>query len=93
MSIANPSLPLAAARLVSIASNPQPGRGLLGAVRAGFIVQGTTLPKWCQANQIEPTHARAVLITDSFGVKTNALRAKLIAGAGLDMPQGVEREA
>jgi hypothetical protein len=57
--------------------NISPGNQLLGIVRAGFIVQGTNLSKWCAANGVCRAWATDALTGKRNGPKAQSLRVTL----------------
>lgn len=59
-------------------SEHQPSVNLYNIVRAGFVAQGTTMGKWCRANDVNPTNARACLVGVWDGPKGKNLRDKII---------------
>lgn len=64
-------------------SLPQPGPELVRTVRAGFVLHGTTLGRWCREHGIVTQHARMALLGGWDGPKGRNVRARLIAAAGL----------
>lgn len=62
---------------------PNPGLELVRLVRAGFVLQGTTLGRWCRENGIALQNARNALLGGWNGSKGQAMRARLIAAARL----------
>ena len=50
-------------------------------VRAGFIIQGTSLAMWCQENGIARQYAAKVLKNEKNGPKATELKIKLIQAA------------
>ncbi len=66
-------------------SSTEPGEHLWNAVRAGFILQGSTLNRWCGANSIAPTWAGHALKGRRNGPATKRLRMRLIRASGLEI--------
>lgn len=66
-----------------MATLPPPGLELVRVVRAGFVLNGTTLGRWCRDNQIHDQHARLALLGGWNGPKGQAVRARIVAAAGL----------
>lgn len=64
-------------------SLPQPGPDLVRSVRAGFVLKGTTLGRWCRDHGIVTQHARLALLGGWDGPKGRSVRNRLIAAAGL----------
>ncbi|EHN5173281.1 hypothetical protein KI912_003137 [Salmonella enterica] len=64
--------------------NLTPSPELLAKVRAGFMVNGTSLHKWCQENGVKYANARQALIGAWDGPAGKKLRIKLITKAGLE---------
>lgn len=64
-------------------NHPTPGPDLVKRVRAGFVLQGTTLGRWCRDNKVMPQHARLALLGGWNGPKGTALRERLMAASGL----------
>lgn len=61
----------------------QPSQKLANAVRAGFILKGTSLNKFCLSNAIDVSNAKKALLGSWNGPKAIALREKLVtASAG-----------
>ena len=54
---------------------------ILQAVRAAFIMNGTTLGAWCRANRIDPGRAWRVLQGVTTGPKSDQLRARILAAS------------
>lgn len=50
----------------------------LAAVRAGFIIQGTTFKAWCRRVGVDPSYARAVVTGATNGRKAQALRTRIL---------------
>lgn len=59
------------------------GQQLLRAVRAGFVIQGTTMAGWCAKNDVDRPNARLALLGAWDGPKARALRQRLISAAGV----------
>ena len=56
-------------------------RQRLAAARAGFIIQGTTLRQWCQANGVDPGYAHKALSGANRGPSAIALRDRICRAA------------
>lgn len=56
----------------------------LAQVRAGFIVQGTTLAQWCRNNGVDPSWAWKVLKGEHLGQRSLALRRRLLTASRAD---------
>jgi hypothetical protein len=56
---------------------------LVRKVRANFVLQGTTLGRWCRENGIPRQNARDTLLGGWDGPKGRELRAKILKAAGL----------
>lgn len=56
----------------------------LAAVRAGFIVQGTTLTQWCRSHGVDPSWAFKVMKGEYLGNRSQALRRRLLMSSGAD---------
>lgn len=56
-------------------------RDILGPVRAGFIVQGTTLTEWCRLHHIDPANAWKVLKGQGVGPAGLKLRQRLLTAS------------
>ena len=56
---------------------------LHAAVRAGFIVRGTSLNEWCRKNGITRQYADVVLLGKSDGPKAKELRYRITDAAGV----------
>jgi hypothetical protein len=52
-------------------------------VRAGFIVQGTSLNAWCQKNSITRQYADLVLLKKRDGDKARELRRRIVEAANI----------
>ncbi|HPE80989.1 MAG TPA: hypothetical protein PKZ35_13410 [Gammaproteobacteria bacterium] len=63
-----------------------PGRELYLRVRAGFILQDTTVSAWCEVQGIPRQHALAVLTGQWNGPKAKRLRTRIIEASGIDKP-------
>lgn len=59
------------------------GAQLANAVRAGFILKGTTMADWCRENGIKHQHARSALIGGWNGPKGTQVREQLLRAAGV----------
>jgi hypothetical protein len=52
--------------------------GDLARVKAGFILEGTTLKGWCRANGVDARYAHKVLAGQHTGPKAKALKRRII---------------
>lgn len=59
------------------------GRELLVQIRAGFILQGTTLTAWCKRHHKHPQAVRSALYGAWDGPKARALRKQVLKAAGV----------
>jgi hypothetical protein len=60
-----------------------PGRALYNRVRAGFVLQDTSLGEYCRKNGASRQNATAALTGAWNGEKAAALRAQLIEASGV----------
>lgn len=60
----------------------------LAAVRAGFIVQGTTLTQWCRGAGVDPSWAFKVMKGEHLGRRSLDLRRRLLSASGADRLAG-----
>ena len=65
-------------------SNSLTGEQLYQYVKAGFMLRGTSLTAWCQANKVNPTNARAALIGSWRGPKAKSLCDRLRRASRVD---------
>lgn len=56
----------------------QPGQELVNAVRAGFVLKGTSMNKYCLSNAIDVSNAKKALLGSWDGPKALVLRNRLI---------------
>ena len=61
----------------------KPGPDLYQRVRAGFVMKGTSLTRWCREKGINPTGARTALTGGWNGPKGRQLRSDLIKASGI----------
>ena len=61
-----------------------PGFDLHKRVRAGFMLQGTSLTQWCRQNGTNVSNARGALMGSWNGPKGQALRNRIIKAARID---------
>lgn len=54
---------------------------ILQAVRAAFILNGTTLAAWCRENGVDPARAWRALQGKGGGNATHELRARILAAS------------
>ena len=60
---------------------PNPSLDLLKEVKIGFLMQDTTLTRWCRENDTHVSNARNALIGTWNGPKGQAMRAQLVKAA------------
>ncbi len=58
-------------------ATPPAGEKLYARVRANFILNGSSLNRWCKANGVAIQNGRAVLLGHWDGPKAKALRARI----------------
>jgi len=61
-----------------------PGQELYNHVRAGFILQNTSLGEWCRMHGITQTNAKACLHGTWSGPKGQNLRTRLIEESNIE---------
>lgn len=61
-----------------------PGQELYNRVRAGFILQNTSLGEWCRNHGVIQSNAKACLHGSWGGPKGNELRKRLIHASKMD---------
>ena len=61
-----------------------PGFDLHARVRAGFLLQGTTLTEWCRSNGTHISNARGALLGTWNGPKGKAMRSRIIKAARIE---------
>ena len=61
-----------------------PSRALYQAVMAGFVMQGTSLSKWCKKNDVARSNVVSALTGSWNGPKAKVLRAKVIQASGIE---------
>ncbi|OQW67454.1 MAG: hypothetical protein BVN35_20325 [Proteobacteria bacterium ST_bin11] len=61
-----------------------PGLELYNRVRAGFILQNSSLGEWCRNNGIQQTSAKACLHGTWGGPKGMAMRDRLIKDSNIE---------
>lgn len=66
-----------------MSSLPSPGPELVREVRAGFVLKGTTLGRWCREHNLVVQHARMALVGEWNGPKGRAVRHRVLQAAGL----------
>lgn len=64
-------------------STTTPGPELMNQVRAGFLLQNTTLAEWCREHGINASAARQAVYGTWNGAKGQAMRARVLKAAGL----------
>lgn len=50
----------------------------LAAIRAGFILQGTTFKAWCRGEGVDPGYAHHVVTGQQAGPKAQALKTRIL---------------
>jgi hypothetical protein len=68
---------------VNIEAGMEENRERLARARAGFIMQGTTLRGWCQANGVDPGYAHKALSGVNCGPAAIVLRERICVAARL----------
>lgn len=63
---------------------PAPGPDLVRRVRAGFVMKGTTMHRWCREQGIAVQNVRQTLTGAWNGPKGRKLRALVIKAAGVE---------
>lgn len=61
----------------------KPGENLLLRVRSGFVLQGSSLRRWCRENGVLPTNARDCLIGAWNGPTGRDVRRRICDAAKL----------
>jgi len=61
-----------------------PGQELYNRVRAGFILQNTTLGAWCRNNSVIQTNAKSCLHGTWSGRKGKNLRERLVKESNIE---------
>ncbi len=62
---------------------PAPSLDLYQRVKAGFVLQGTSLKAWCRENGTNLPNARAALVGTWNGPAGKAMRARIVSAAML----------
>jgi hypothetical protein len=62
-----------------------PGLDLARQVRAGFVLQGSSLGRWCKQHGVLRQNALSALVGSWDGPKGRALRNRIIKAAGLSL--------
>lgn len=62
---------------------PQPGPDLNREIKAGFILQGTSLSAYCKKHGLRLTNVRDAILGSWDGPKGRALRAQVAKAAGV----------
>ncbi|MCW7555874.1 hypothetical protein NX722_25250 [Endozoicomonas gorgoniicola] len=62
----------------------EPGRALYSKVRGHFMIQDTTLSKWCKQKGIALQTAIDVLTGSRNGPKSKALRNEIVEASGMN---------
>ncbi len=62
---------------------PPPGRDLMLQVRAGLLLQNTTLSAWCRKRQVNASAVRQAIYGTWAGPKGRAMRAEVLKAAGI----------
>lgn len=58
--------------------HPSPGEELLSSVRAGFVLQGTSLSEWCETHQLARQNVRVALLGGWNGQKAQEIRYQVV---------------
>lgn len=61
-----------------------PGQELYNHVRAGFILQNTSLSEWCNENKVNHSNSKNCLYGAWDGPKAKDLRQKLIDASNIE---------
>lgn len=64
-----------------------PGRDLLAQVRAGFLIQHTTLAEWCRKQGTHPSAVRQAIYGTWAGPKGRSIREAVLKAAGITSHQ------
>lgn len=70
----------------------KPGKELAGAVRAGFILRGTSLHAHCKEIGVDASYARKTLMGNYVGPSGAELIYKLIEASGAQQAAGQSNE-
>jgi hypothetical protein len=62
----------------------KPGPELLKAIRAGFVMRGTTLHAWCKKHDIHRANATNALLGGWRGPKGRAIGERIAKAAGIE---------
>lgn len=65
-------------------SSTAPGFDLHKRVRAGFLLQGTSLTEWCRANGTHISNARGALLGTWNGPKGREMRTRIVKAARIE---------
>ncbi len=57
---------------------PQPSKTLLNLVRAGFMLQDTSIFAWCKKNNLQYQNVKAYLMGEYNGKKAQEIRERVI---------------
>lgn len=63
---------------------PEPGKDLYRRVRAGFVLQGTSLQTWCRQHGTHASNAQRALIGSWDGPSAKDLRRRVIKAARIE---------
>lgn len=63
-----------------------PSRDLYNRVRAGFVMQGSSLTAWCNKHDVKPQNVLHCLVGSWNGPKSQALREQIAIDAGICEP-------
>lgn len=76
----------------SVANNEHHAHGpeILSQVRAGFVLQGTSLQAWCREQGLLRQNVRKCLLGEWNGPKAKQLRKKIIEAARVRLRSGGE---
>ena len=59
----------------------KPGPQLYQHARAGFVIGGTSLARWCKSEGVDLSHARKACLGEWTGPKASALVARIVAAS------------
>lgn len=63
-----------------------PSRDLYNRVRAGFVIQGSSLTAWCNSHGVKQQNILHCLVGSWNGPKSQALREQVVIDAGIYDP-------
>lgn len=65
-------------------TNPEPGKELYRRVRAGFLLQGTSLKAWCREQGTHDSNVQRALIGSWDGPRARELRRRVVRAARIE---------